>query len=64
MISVWILNPVLQNEWAWCVFIVEEGASVFIIKDRNLSLVFFAAKKKVTCRLQKNDFFEQDFFLS
>lgn len=44
-------------------FIVEEGLLVFIIKDRNLTLVF--TTKKVTCGLQMNDFFfEQDFFLS
>lgn len=44
-------------------FFVEEGPLVFIIKDWNLSLVFFTAKKE-SCRLQMNAFFEQDFFLS
>lgn len=53
MISGQILNAVLQNEWAWCVFIVEEGPLVFIIKDWNLSLVFFTAKKE--SRLQASD---------
>ena len=53
MISGQIFNAVLQNEWAWHVFIVGEATLVFIIKDWNLSLVFFTTKKE--SQLQASD---------
>lgn len=53
MISGQILNAVLQNEWAWHVFIVGEAPLVSIIKDWNLSLVFVTTKKE--SQLQASD---------
>lgn len=62
MISGQILNAILQNEWAWRVFIVEEGPSVFIIKDWNLSLVFFTVKKESHLQASDEWFFWTRFF--